>query len=481
MALPNNALHRMRALLHTQPIHTMNKRTIVQDLLHRMSAKELQCSAANTSSASRHYAAPLHHSTDPSAANSSRFQTVQQTAPRSPARRNASPHKSCEKRQSSRVGSEGWIEKRLEEMGIRTAPNHELLTLRSAYSADPCTNMRRWMEQCAAMEASLKSHYSAHLCFSTAEATRTHPPLTPRTDSAARSPSTARLQHEAVVAARSKLARVIAQGPSMLFTAWSGATEKALSACNGEYIIPPGSAIRQACHAAKTTRAKSAFLRQLAGDTQSPKSRIIVRGGISSPADDESVEGSARDEGEPAKVVVAVRHDNFLQLSVYLGSNQMRELVNARPADARPVTTSPFLFSCSAVCVGRDKWLILDGGWKDQVLHFLRRPADAADGTPDSLLVDDLCFERKYRPPAVDTTDAFQCTKCGHVRACGNTVYVQGRDLARGKYPCAVCRRKTLHLRQTVDGRPAQQPCWKGGVCLQRGWQPISAEAIPLM
>jgi hypothetical protein len=146
---------------------------------------------------------------------------------------------------------------------------------------------------------------------------------------------------------------------------------------------------------------------------------------------------------------------------VYLSGAQLQTAMAQRSEADALTSSSTLLFHAQAACIAPDTWIVRAGPWARKVINFMRVPDDAdADGgrasklvasgaEVDSFAVDGLCFERRAVKPCGQDTDAYACTRCGSQRRFDNYVYAENGELKRGRYPCVVCRRPTIHIKAT--------------------------------
>jgi hypothetical protein len=140
-----------------------------------------------------------------------------------------------------------------------------------------------------------------------------------------------------------------------------------------------------------------------------------------------------------------------------------------------------FVGASVAACLDNHRWVVLKGLWAREVLVFhFHRPSlsdNAADGDGsgvegggdtcaykeeeeqracrrsqhvDGFVVKGVAFTKVQTGHAsASAQDSFLCCNCGHLRSRHNDAYISKRTgrLARGYYYCALCRRRTHHVR----------------------------------
>jgi hypothetical protein len=350
------------------------------------------------------------------------------------------------------------------------------------FTNDTITNVSMWLDACMTMRTQLESHrYLRSLVVALSTA-----PIGTKL----RSNASDDVYEDAVARRRAEwlLNGRVERGFAHVNEVWLGVNRHRLIAgYSGRYVIENGASLKTAWlreKADRRLRKKLAVLHETRFNrTVGESGHATTQADEDGPDEDEAeadeifaMDGDAQEDDTPSLHVV-VGDDGVLQLSVYLAPSQHIRAMGLRTNSDTPTSASSMLFRCKAACIGPDAWLVLDTcPWRHKVLEFVwKEDAATAETTLQSsahlkrsarafrdvcaVFVDKLCFAKHSAAPCGSLSDPYVCTVCGAERSSDNLVYAnRSGDLRRGKYPCAVCERLTLHIRKLPKPKEARRP-----------------------
>lgn len=333
-------------------------------------------------------------------------------------------------------------------MGISTKAPKDLIESRAnGRSGD---GVIPWAIKCGAMTNRIIQRYSGKLVKSNVKGTSTA--LVKKSDDEV-NPSAEKNQEVAL--AEWKLHRGVERGAVYLYHVWTGVKRSVLeSECSGIYRILSPVMIESLLSQRKKLACKKKKLRVFNRNDDSQVEeeledadeavKAFEEGGIES-------EGGSGDFEEVPYCTIDIDHNNLLQMRIYFGRSQLN---NALPQDA---AASPYAFRCEAACINVDKWFGLTGPWKNKIIFFSRD----SDQLVEAFFVDGFCFEKAYTENPCSVADPFQCSVCGSVRRGNNFIYADSGsvNLQRGRYFCAVCKKKVQHLSLSEESKKLR-PRW---------------------